>query len=449
MTTQLESDGSPTTTATAAARTHTPHRVEEPFRVAPERYYSPEFAAWEREKLWRHCWQVACRAEEIPRAGDFTEYEITGQSILVVRQDDGSVKAYFNACRHRATALGAGTGEFLGGQIVCPYHGWRWNLDGESTHVYAAKGFRKECLDPDFLRLRECRSVVSMGLVFVNLDPNGPEFADTVGHFENALAPIGLDRMRVRWWRYAVLPANWKIAQEAFMEAYHVQQAHPSLAMGAGDDDFDNEDAEGYEILPGGNAHMVHATLPLPPGMTQAEHFTRYNWAMHHGTGAYPTEREMFVQTGLQERKIPDDQFIGAFFQELYNYAEGAGIPLPPPSTDTVGFGHAFPNITVLSQYGNALMYRSRPNGDDPESCIFDVWALQIPSADDEPGRPTREGPIPMGEWPQILKEDFSNIAGQQKGLRTDGMDTLLLSERYEPMIINNHQEIDRYLGRF
>lgn len=233
------------------------------------------------------------------------------------------------------------------------------------------------------------------------------------------------------------------------MEAYHVGQAHPSLAMGSTDEDFDTEAGEAYEILPGGNAHMVSATLPIPAEMTQAEYFTRYNWAMHHGTGAYPTEREMFVQSGLQKRGIPDEQFIGAFFQELYNYAAGAGIPLPPPTTDTVGFGHLFPNITVLSQYGNAIMYRSRPNGDDPESCIFEVWALQIPAADDRPGRPTREGPIPLDEWPTILREDFSNIVGQQRGLRTDGMDALMLSERYEPMIINNHQEIDRYLARY
>src|ERR1700749_4602980 len=115
----------------------TPFRIPEPSRVPAGLYTSPEFARQEKEKLWPHVWQMACRLEEIPRPGDFTEYEITGQSIIVVRQRDDGVKAYFNACRHRATGLGTGTGSFHGGQIVCPYHGWRWNLDGSSSYVYA------------------------------------------------------------------------------------------------------------------------------------------------------------------------------------------------------------------------------------------------------------------------------------------------------------------------
>jgi hypothetical protein len=103
----------------------------------------------------------------------------------------------------------------------------------------------------------------------------------------------------------------------------------------------------------------------------------------------------------------------------------------------------------VLPAYGNSIIYRVRPNGDDPESCLFEVWAVQIPAAEDaDVDRPELEGPVPVDEWPQILKEDFLNVERQQRGIRTQGMKDLVLSEKYEAMIVNSHQTIDKYLSR-
>ncbi|WP_235488992.1 SRPBCC family protein [Frankia sp. AvcI1] len=108
-----------------------------------------------------------------------------------------------------------------------------------------------------------------------------------------------------------------------------------------------------------------------------------------------------------------------------------------------------FPNMTVLPAYGNSIIYRVRPNGNDPESCLFEVWAVQIPAdGDDEPDPPVLEGPIEIEDWPQIFKEDFRNIAAQQKGVHTQGMRDLVLSGRYESMIVNSHRVIDEYLSR-
>ncbi|PPJ27863.1 (2Fe-2S)-binding protein [Nocardia nova] len=441
---------------------HTERRIEQPStgvpfaitdssKVPAERYFSPEFAQLEKEKLWPHVWQMACRLDEIPRPGDFTEYKINDQSIMVVRQADNTVKAYFNACRHRATALATDTGTFHGGQIVCPYHGWRWNLDGSNSYVFAERGFAPHCVERDSLRLRECQVGELFGMVWINMDPEAPPLSEAMGEIAEAMGPIGFERMQVRWWRHLILPGNWKVAQEAFLEAYHVMQAHPSLAMGAADDDF-NLDAFGgtFECFKGGHAHMLPLSGEVPvEGMTVADYFIQFNNALYFGTDAYATDREMFIQQGLMERDIDPEQFPLAFFGALYEYAQGAGIPLPPPPTNTSGYGHIFPNITVLPAYGNSIMYRVRPNGDDPESCIFEVWALQIPAAGEESeDRPELEGPIPVEDWPQIFQEDFANITAQQKGLKTKGLDDLVLSERYEAMIINSHRTIDRYLAR-
>lgn len=429
-----------------------PHAIEHPARVPAQRYYSPQFAQLEKDHLWSRVWQMACRLEEIPRPGDFTEYTINDQSILVVRESDDSIKAYFNACRHRATALGNGTGTFHGRQIVCPYHGWRWNLDGSNSYVYAERGFTPACLDPELLRLRECQVGTWGGMVFVNPDSDAPPLSEFLKDIAEALDPIAFDRMQVRWWRHIVLPANWKMAQEAFLEAYHVMQAHPSLSMGAADEDYDVDAIGGpFECFEAGHAHSTPAEGGASPvkGMSMADYFIQFNNALYFGTDAYTTDREAFIQQGLMERDIPAEEFPAKFFEALYAYADGAGIALPPPPTATTGYGHIFPNLTFLPAYGNSIIYRVRPNGDDPESCLFEVWAVQIPAADaGEPERPELEGPVPVEQWPQIFKEDYRNVIAQQKGIRTQGLDDLILSEQYEAMIVNSHRAIDTYLTR-
>ena len=107
-------------------------RVREDF-VPKDRYLSAEFAQLEDERLWAHSWQAACRVEEIPEPGDFIEYRMGDQSILVVRVDDSNVKAYANACRHRGTRLASGCGRFGTAGIRCPFHGWRWDTNGTNT----------------------------------------------------------------------------------------------------------------------------------------------------------------------------------------------------------------------------------------------------------------------------------------------------------------------------
>lgn len=79
-------------------------------RIPKQRYYDPEFYALEAEMLWPRMWQMACRLEEIPKPGDFVEYEILDQSVIVARVDNHTVRAYHNACRHRGVKLVEGNG---------------------------------------------------------------------------------------------------------------------------------------------------------------------------------------------------------------------------------------------------------------------------------------------------------------------------------------------------
>ena len=103
--------------------------------VSKERYVSREFADLEMERLWPRVWQVACRAEEIAEVGDYVEYLIGDQSILVVRSDPDTVQAFYNTCLHRGTRLADGCGRFADCEIRCRYHAWRYELDGRVKEI--------------------------------------------------------------------------------------------------------------------------------------------------------------------------------------------------------------------------------------------------------------------------------------------------------------------------
>ena len=107
-----------------------PFQVTDPERIPTRRYFDEEFYKLECERLWPHVWQMACRLEQIPNLGDWAEYKILDQSVIVVRTKQG-VKAFHNACRHRGAQLANGHGNCRAQGFICPFHGWRFNMDGE------------------------------------------------------------------------------------------------------------------------------------------------------------------------------------------------------------------------------------------------------------------------------------------------------------------------------
>jgi phenylpropionate dioxygenase-like ring-hydroxylating dioxygenase large terminal subunit len=426
--------------------------------VPCERYFDRQFADLERTDLWPRVWQMACRLEEIPSPGDYVEYRICDQSILVVRIDEERIQAYFNACRHRATELAKGTGSFSNGRIICPFHGWRWDLGGNSTFVYGDHSFDPDLLRPEELCLRKTRVEIWGACVWINLDPDAPPLLEAIDPLPSLLDPLGIADMRVRWWKAVVLEANWKLAQEAFMEGYHVPQTHPQLTLGH-PESYD-PDSLVYSVYDGG-----HSSFQLRPnaqvskgqrvGVGEVEAIIESVRLLSSGLDAMTLPREVQVAESLRQRDIPEGSTFGAeFVKAIYEHAKGAGIPLPAPDPEVLarwgGMFFVFPNYFVLPQYGNALVYRSRPNGDDPESCIFELWSITIPAAGDEFPQPVMGGPFAPDDaeqWPRIPLQDFSNIERQQRGLHSLSFKGLRLSHTYESGIGTMHRELDRYLA--
>ena len=126
------------------------------------------------------------------RPGSFLTAQVGAESVLVVRGDDGELRAFRNVCRHRAARLREGRGE-CGKALRCPYHGWTYRTDGRLIGVPEGRGF--DGLDKSALPLMPARVETFAGLVFVTLDPDAPPLHEPLAGLEDKLAPYRLDTL--------------------------------------------------------------------------------------------------------------------------------------------------------------------------------------------------------------------------------------------------------------
>ena len=205
-----------------------PFRITNPELIPSKRYYDEEFFKLEQERLWPHVWQMACRLEEIPEIGDYVEYRILDKSVIVIRTQSG-VKAFHNACRHRGVELASGPGNCKKRGFVCPFHGWRFNMDGECTFVFGKQVFSEAIVAQAELNLAPCRVELWGGCAFINFDDDAPPLLECLGPVAERLDARNVENLKMEWWCSTVLPTNWKLAMEAFQEGYHTMKTHPQL----------------------------------------------------------------------------------------------------------------------------------------------------------------------------------------------------------------------------
>ena len=440
-----------------------------PHGISTGRYTDPAFARLEHEKLWSRVWQTAARLDEIPQVGDYATYNIGDQSVLVVRADESTVKAYHNFCPHRGTALSEGCGTFAAKRIICPFHGWRWDLQGNNHFVLERQEFRDGDLRNSDVALREVHSVVFAGFVWINLSKDPESFDEYIAPVRHWLEILSIDLMRNYWWKALPIAANWKIAQEAFFEGYHVPATHPQLeTLGAeviwGDRpastiEFAHKNVF-YDAWPRGHGRFYGNKTPMTGNVNRfgqgdpVDLMAARLQLLADGMDAQVLKEDVELIRSLKGKPIPEGSNLGAeYVKALYADAAATQRPMPPPTPEVVGMWggeiFVFPNLMILPQAGNCMIYRVRPDGFDPDRCIFEIMSTKTYPAAITPRRAVVQTVTDLADPEQVLlipRQDLGNMPRIQKGLHSRGMRQTWLAKEQEKIILNMHQELDRYL---
>jgi choline monooxygenase len=213
-------------------------------RALPARLYrDPEIVELEQRRIFERTWQLAAHVSSLPKAGSYLTASAGNQPVLVLRDHDGTLRAFRNVCRHRGSRLLSGSGE-CGKAIRCRYHGWTYRLDGELIGVPEARAIPG--LDKSQLGLFGVRVETLAGLVFVNLDAHARPLAEQVPGLPELLAPYGIEGLVPSHPYDGGQPANWKIVADNYLEGYHVPIAHPGLMRLLDYKRYDVELHDGY-----------------------------------------------------------------------------------------------------------------------------------------------------------------------------------------------------------
>ncbi|HEV3451305.1 MAG TPA: aromatic ring-hydroxylating dioxygenase subunit alpha [Acidimicrobiia bacterium] len=417
--------------------------------IPKERYVSPAFLQLELERLWSRVWQVACREEQVGSVGDYCEYTIGEESLLVARAGPDSIRAFYNACLHRGTRLADGCGHADDGTLTCPFHGWRYGVDGRLLEIVDAHEFGSV---PAGLGLTEVRCERWGGFVFVNLDPDAEPLLEFLDPLPGLLGPYHLEALRLRSHLTTVLPANWKVVVDAFNEAYHVQGTHPQLLPWT--DDVSIE----YEQL-GKHAHYGR----LPSARRRLRPSPRLGLAddevdegeilagLVGGLGGAFLHEERALVDELRAAPPADQGLLEAYQQRRRELLRRRGVDvdgLDPEQMTSADDVYVFPNLVGPIYPGSAILFRVRPNGVDVDSAIKDTWVLEWPRPD-RPWRPPEHRSYPDWrdrDWGTITNQDYANMERVQAGMKSRGFVGLRLNPRQESNLLHMHRTIDAYL---
>jgi phenylpropionate dioxygenase-like ring-hydroxylating dioxygenase large terminal subunit len=196
--------------------------------LPPAVYSDPAIFRLERERIFARAWLPVCHVSQLPEPGSHVARSLVGEPVMALRGREGEIRVLSNVCLHRNTTLLQGAGTCKGNRVVCPYHGWTYGLDGKllaAPFMDQAEGF-----DRGALRLKEFRSEIWQGFVFVNFDDDAPALAAQVGELAAELAAYRMADAEVVELRRRTMPWNWKISLENFSEAYHQPWVHPTTA---------------------------------------------------------------------------------------------------------------------------------------------------------------------------------------------------------------------------
>ncbi len=469
-------------------------------KVEVSRYWTREEHDREVERLWKRVWQMACHEDDIPNVGDTHVYDIAGLSFIIVRASEHEVKAFPNACMHRGRSLCDNHRKGLK-VLRCPFHGWSWELDGKLKEVPCQWDF--PTVTAEEYSLTEVRVGHWGGFVFINPDPECESLEDYLGDINRHFSRPFERRYKAAH-MIKRLPCNWKVAQEAFMESYHVVGTHPELLPA-----FSDTNSK-YDVWPNISRAMSatgppspHTDLvnPDPSAFPDGQAFTSFKHPIskhvfrrlaenrvevtHPGgkTGIFDMEAnhiEGEVQSADPhlcnwiggkiapgDEATPNDHDWASPHAYRAHIAKARREDMRPQFGDYVDtisdadlidaiFYSVFPNLSPWADF-NPIFYRFRPDGNNPEQCFHEVMFM-VPFPDGE----ARPAPAKctfleldddytkateFGSYlNKIFNQDGLNHRAVQKGLHNHPKGEVIFASYQESKIRHFHETLNKWL---
>jgi phenylpropionate dioxygenase-like ring-hydroxylating dioxygenase large terminal subunit len=434
--------------------------LTQPLTIGVEAYTSPEYARAEADRLWAKVWQQVCRVEEIPEVGDFLTYDILDDSIIVVRTAPDAIRAYYNVCAHRGRKLidtppGAHDARGKRRQFVCGFHGWRYDLEGRNTFVPERADWPCGLTERND-GLNRVNVDTWGGWVWINMDPDCEPLREYLEPAASLLDPFHLENMRYRWRRWLVFDCNWKVAFEAFMETYHVPYTHPEFMNFGSFLGWSRAQGKhsniGYDAPKGMEENQGKLRLGSGPDARRStielQNFTWEN--ANTNTTRTMVEAAQRLVDELPEG-TPADQVLRHWLDSARRADAERGVIWPTVDPETVAKSgtawQIFPNFQIGHALNNALCYRFRPYGFDPDKCIFEAAVFELFPPGEEPQTEWIHTPVDDPGWRTVLPQDFSNMAAVQQGMKTRGFSGPKPNPYRERSVVNLHHNLAQYLG--
>jgi phenylpropionate dioxygenase-like ring-hydroxylating dioxygenase large terminal subunit len=442
--------------------------LSEPVTIGVEAYISADYARAERDKLWRKVWLQVDRVEELPNVGDYITYEILDDSVLIVRAADDEIRAYHNVCAHRGrrlvdtpkhakSARGRALPQHDGGsaQFTCNYHGWRYNLEGKSTRVVHKEDW-KGALTNECSGLNKVQVDTWGGWIWINLEPKCEPLREYLEPAASMLDPFQLQNMRYRWRKWGIFDCNWKVALEAFCEAYHVQTTHPEFNKFGEFRSWSRAQGKhshiGYDAPKNVDANQ-QAKLRVGIGdarLSTAEMQT-YTWEKANtNTTQTLVDAALRLKDELPEG-TPASQVLQHWLASARRDDEARGVVWPTVDPAHVGKSgtawQIFPNFQIGHSVNNMLCYSARPYGYDPDKCIFEAAVYQLYPKGQEPQTEWTYSEATEEAWCYVLSQDFSNMAAVQQGMKSLGFSGTKPNPYMERSVVNLHRNLAKYMG--
>jgi len=418
-----------------------------------ERYTSEVFARAEQEKLWPNIWQFAAREEDLPEPGDTVVYEIGDKSYLLVRQQDGTIRAFHNVCLHRGRLLRDRGGKSI--NLRCPFHGFTWNNDGSLKEVPCAWDFKH--LEDRDMNLPQLRVESWQGFVMVSENGDLPAFRDWIGPGVEHYDRWRLDECHTAVWIGRVLPANWKASAEAFMEAFHAVVTHPQI-LGFTADANTRYDLYGH--------HLNRAITPngvLSPhvrGKGEDHVLRKIGEFLGNDTAGRFAEQDTAAPMELDEgAPFPARRVLAEANRSAFKSADGYDYDTVSDSEVLDNFTYnVFPNFAPWGGFVPNIVYRWRPWRDVDHSLMEVRILMRTPKGEVAPRAPemfligadqpftTASHLIGKG-LAEVFDQDLANLLAVQKGMKASANGRIELGHYQESRIRQFHATLDKYLS--